>query len=106
MGLDGLQAEQSVLLSLYRIIQELVNNIIKHAHATEGLVQVFFENGKLVLNVEDNGKGMNPDAAGNSPSMGWKNILSRSELLQGQYNIQSEPGKGTSVNFEFDINKK
>lgn len=101
MGEENKSLDQSSLLALYRILQELLNNAIKHAAATEVLVQVFWENGKLVVNVEDNGKGFDASLLEKAEGMGWKNIRSRVDLLKGNIDIQSSPGKGTSVNLEF-----
>jgi signal transduction histidine kinase len=101
MGDEKKNLEQSTLLSLYRVVQELINNAIKHAAAVEVLVQVFWENEKLIVNVEDNGKGFDSSLLEKAEGMGWKNIRSRVELLNGNIDIQSSPGKGTSVNLEF-----
>lgn len=101
MGTESKQLDQSALLALYRVVQELLNNAMKHAAATEVLVQVFWENGKLVVNVEDNGKGFDASLLQQSEGMGWKNIRSRVELLKGTIDIHSAPGKGTAVNLEF-----
>jgi two-component system, NarL family, sensor kinase len=102
MGKEKANLEQSSLLGLYRIIQELINNAIKHAAASEVLVQVFWENGKLVVNVEDNGKGFEVSVLEKAEGIGWKNIRSRVELLKGNLDIHSAPEKGTAVNIEFN----
>lgn len=101
MGEENKQLSQTSLLALYRVVQELMNNAMKHAAASEVLVQLFWENEKLVVNVEDNGKGFDAALLEQSAGMGWKNIRSRVELLKGTIDIHSEPGKGTSVNIEF-----
>jgi signal transduction histidine kinase len=101
MGEEKKNMEQSSLLGLYRVVQELINNSIKHAAATEVLVQVFWESGKLVVNVEDNGKGFDVALLENTGGIGWKNIRSRVELLNGNLDIQSAPRKGTAVSIEF-----
>jgi signal transduction histidine kinase len=101
MGEEKKDLERSTMLALYRIVQELLNNAVKHAAASEVLVQMFWQNGKLVVNVEDNGKGFDPSKVEQSGGMGWRNIRSRVELLNGNMDVQSAPGKGTSVNLEF-----
>ncbi|MBL0305500.1 MAG: sensor histidine kinase [Chitinophagaceae bacterium] len=101
MGMEQKMIEQSSALGLYRIVQELLNNVIKHAAATEVLVQVFSEKDKLVVNVEDNGKGIDPAIMEKAEGMGWKNIRSRVDLLNGKIDIQSAASKGTAVNLEF-----
>lgn len=101
MGIENKELEQSMALGLYRIIQELLNNVMKHAEASDVLVQVFAEKEKLVVNVEDNGKGMDASLLEKAGGMGWKNIRSRVDLLNGKIDIQSAQGKGTAVNLEF-----
>lgn len=101
MGTEKKGLKQSSLLALYRIVQELISNAIKHAAASEVLVQIFWESGKLVVNVEDNGTGFDPSILDIAEGIGWKNIRSRVELLKGKADILSHPGKGTAVNIEF-----
>ncbi|MGB3453619.1 MAG: sensor histidine kinase [Moheibacter sp.] len=103
MGMENRKIEQSVSIAIYRIIQELLNNVIKHSGASRVLVQLLSENSKLVVNVEDNGKGFDIDQTGNNGGMGWKNIRSRIELLNGRADIQSAPEKGASINLEFNL---
>ncbi len=101
MGMEGKEIEQSLALGIYRVVQELLNNVVKHAEASGVLVQLFAEKEKLVVNVEDNGKGMDPALLENAGGMGWKNIRLRVNLLNGKIDVQSAPGKGTAVNLEF-----
>ena len=102
-GLDQ-PLEQSVELSIYRIIQELLNNIIKHAGATEALVQVQRPGNLLSITVEDNGKGFAPrDEA--KAGIGLSNIESRISYLNGSIDIRSEQQRGTSVYIEIQLQK-
>jgi len=87
---------------IYRIVQELLNNILKHAGATETFIQLIRENDRLNIVVEDNGKGFDIALLENSKGAGWTNIRSRVEYLKGQLDIHSNPGKGTLVNIEFN----
>ena len=104
MGTEEInKMEQSQALSIYRIVQELINNVIKHASATEALVQLLFESGKLVVNVEDNGRGFDPALTRGSGGLGWSNIRSRVELMKGHLDIDTAPGKGTSVSIDFNL---
>lgn len=82
---------------LYRIIQELINNIIKHASATAVLIQLNREDNRLSLVVEDNGKGFDTIEATGRQSMGLSTIKSRVEYLRGQLTIDSVPDVGTTV---------
>jgi two-component system NarL family sensor kinase len=96
--LDG-----SVEIIVFRIVQELLNNILKHASATTAFVQMIREEKRLNVVVEDNGKGFNTSLTENSSGAGWTNIRSRVDYLKGQLDIHSEAGKGTLVNIEFNI---
>jgi two-component system, NarL family, sensor kinase len=91
-----------VLLSSYRIVQELLNNIVKHAAATEVLVQIMRHDNNLTITVEDNGKGFDVASAQNKGN-GLGNVRSRVDYLKGHLDIQSIRGKGTSTHIDFVI---
>ncbi len=80
---------------LFRIIQEAINNIIKHAGANEINFAVTHKNNNIIIEIKDNGKGfdMNSAAAGS----GLNNLLSRSKMINAEINITSNPGEGTLV---------
>jgi two-component system, NarL family, sensor kinase len=91
-------------LPIYRIIQELVHNIIKHASAKHALVQLNFEvDGTLNITVEDDGKGLPKDAFEKPLSMGLKNVKERVADLSGKLDIQSSQESGTSIYLEFEL---
>ena len=90
-------------LMAYRIIQELIHNIVKHAQATEANVQLVFHEKQLCVTVEDNGRGIPVTPGGQVDGMGLKTIRERVHSLHGQIDIQSEPGNGTSIYIEFNI---
>ena len=90
-------------LPIYRIIQELVHNIIKHANASQALVQLNFqEDGTIDITIEDNGTGLPDDALEKSIGMGLKNMKERVNDLGGKLDIQSSPETGTSIYLEFE----
>jgi len=95
--------EASSEIIIYRIIQELLNNVLKHSAATDVLVQVIREQNRLSVLVEDNGKGFDADLLKESKGSGWMSIRSRVDYLKGQIDIQSLAGKGTSVTIEFTV---
>ena len=86
---------------LYRIIQELLNNIIKHSQATEVIIQFNKHSDRLTITIEDNGRGFNVDEATSSHNAGIGTIKSRVNFLNGQLNIDSKQGIGTTVIMEF-----
>lgn len=88
-------------LYLYRIVQELMQNIIKHAHATKALVQMNYHPPLLSFSVEDNGVGFNNRAI--DPGMGLKSIYSRLRILNGTIDIQSRKYTGTTIFIELNI---
>ena len=98
-GMDG-RMESTTEIIIYRIIQELLNNIIKHARAKEVLVQLIREDNRISITVEDNGKGFDINGLDKSKNSGWANIRSRVNYLKGKLDILSEDNKGTSVNIE------
>jgi two-component system, NarL family, sensor kinase len=102
MGMDS-RIEKSSEIIIYRIIQELLNNIMKHAAATEAIVQLVKEDGRFSIIVEDNGKGFDTAMLKNNKGAGLSNIQSRVDYLKGRLDIHSEAGKGTLVNIEFNI---
>jgi signal transduction histidine kinase len=91
-----------VEIAVYRIVQELLNNVMKHAQATEVVVHVVRENHRIVVSVEDNGRGFEPDALTTLPlaGMGLSGVRNRVALLGGQLSIKSRLNKGTIISFE------
>lgn len=84
---------------LYRIVQELLNNIIKHSDATETIIQFIKEGNRLNITVEDNGKGFSDQAI--SKGMGLRSVKERVQFLKGKLSIDSEATLGTTVMMEF-----
>jgi signal transduction histidine kinase len=103
IGLENTSLDQITAITIYRIIQELINNTMKHAAATEAIVQVSKTNERLSVTVEDDGKGFDPVILQGAKGIGWNNIQSRIDFMKGKADIQSEPGKGTSVHIELDV---
>lgn len=89
-----LKAEKELVI--FRIIQESLNNIMKHAEATQIGIKIYFSlNGYLEIAIQDNGKGFDVDA--NISSNGINNIHQRAKLLKGEASIQSVLQEGTIV---------
>ena len=84
----------------YRIIQELVNNAIKHANANQIIVQLNINTHKLSITVEDDGNGFDINKIANSKGAGMDNIKYRVQYFNGTLDIVTAPGNGTSVNIE------
>lgn len=86
---------------IYRIIQELVTNIIKHSKATEAMIQFNYRDDELFVTVEDNGVGF--DRTGSYEGIGLKNIQSRVDFLKAQLDVDSSSA-GTSYTISIDLN--
>ena len=93
--------DEKLEIASYRIIQELVNNAMKHSGATEITVQLVSEEERLSITVQDNGKGMDMIAAEQSSGKGLANIRSRVSSFGGHFDLSSEHGKGTEAIIEF-----
>lgn len=102
LGLNE-RLENSVEIVLYRIIQELVNNVIKHANAKHVFIQLSKNEHLLTLTVEDDGKGFDVKSIENIRGFGLTNIQSRVDYLKGSLNIDSNIETGTSVFVEIPL---
>jgi signal transduction histidine kinase len=100
IGLVGVMIDQTISITLYRIVQELINNTMKHSGATSAIVQLTKSNGQLSLTVEDDGKGFDTAILKTNKGIGWVNIQNRVEFLKGKLDIASKEGEGTSVHIE------
>lgn len=91
---------EKILLS---ITHELVQNVVKHAHATEALVQLNYYSDSLSLTVEDNGVGMSKQDETSDEGLGWHNIRRNVAALSGTVDIQSSEQEGTTVLIEIPL---
>ncbi|MBL1212247.1 MAG: hypothetical protein HND52_02715 [Ignavibacteriae bacterium] len=92
-------------INVYRVVQECVNNIIKHSEASEASVSISRFNETVTMSISDNGKGFNTDEAKNKNGFGIQNIERRLQLLKGKVEVKSELGKGTKVKIIIPVNK-
>ena len=92
----ALDADLSV--AIFRIFQEILTNISKHARATDVWVGLSEDKGKIALEVIDNGCGINAQDMEKPDSFGIRGIYERCQQLKGSFHISGEPGKGTKVN--------
>lgn len=90
--------KENKALMIYRIIQECVQNVLKHAKASNLDVAMIAANNEVDITIEDNGTGFNKNAV-DTQSTGLKNIRSRIEYLSGKLDINSSPGNGTVIAF-------
>ncbi|RAJ20971.1 histidine kinase/DNA gyrase B/HSP90-like ATPase [Gelidibacter algens] len=103
IGMETAKIDQTTAITIYRIVQELISNTMKHATAKSAIVQLSKVDGPLNVTVEDDGKGFDTQILQRSKGIGWTNIQSRVDFLKGKLDVQSANGKGTSVHIEFNI---
>jgi signal transduction histidine kinase len=91
--------------AIFRIVQEAINNIIKHAGAKNVFIQLLLDSKKVTLTVEDDGRGFEPNARkkDRQGSLGLLGIRERIELLGGTFTVNSHPGEGTRLTIEIPI---
>ncbi len=88
---------------LYRVSQEAIHNVVKHAHATNVIITLECTSDQICLEVIDDGVGFEP-AAHYPGHLGLRSMHERAERCQGQVQIESSPGKGTRIRFVIPIN--
>ena len=89
--------ENSLEIALFRIIQELTTNIIKHAQANDATINISQDEEDIMVIIEDNGIGMNASQIDLKKGMGLHSIKTRVEHLEGSFTIDSTPTKGTTI---------
>jgi signal transduction histidine kinase len=93
-----IESEKGIIL--FRILQEAINNIIKHSQATEINFETRNENNSLTIELSDNGKGFEFDNV--TQGLGLRNLVSRAKMIDANLTLQSKPGSGTSVIIAFN----
>jgi PAS domain S-box-containing protein len=94
---EELKIPDPVKKGLFRIFQESLTNAGRHANATKIIVSLEQSNGQLILTVEDNGKGFEKETIGSKSTLGILGMKERCQMMGGNYEIRSAPGKGTTV---------
>jgi signal transduction histidine kinase/sugar lactone lactonase YvrE len=106
--LDGLLSKDAQI-NLYRVLQESVTNISKHAQATQGSIAITRADDALHITVRDNGRGFQPDARkaadADKPGrgLGMTSIAERVRILGGTHTVRSSPGRGTTLEFRIPL---
>jgi two-component system NarL family sensor kinase len=95
-GLES-RLDTNIETILYRVIQECVNNVIKHANANTLDISILIEQHEITATIEDNGQGFDTNDRNKFEGIGLKNIRTRIEYLKGTVDFDSSPGKGTLV---------
>jgi len=95
--------EERISTYLYRISQEALNNVVKHAQATEVGIELLELGNYIQLIIEDNGKGFDVDKHFNSQGNGIYNMRERINVIGGSIEIKSKPGKGTIIDIKIPL---
>jgi PAS domain S-box-containing protein len=90
-------------LMIFRIIQEQVNNVLKHSGASNLIIELMIDGSLIDLTISDNGKGFVNDNITSKKGVGLSNITSRTELFNGKVNLITSPGKGCMLNIHIPI---
>jgi two-component system, NarL family, sensor kinase len=103
-SIESLILPEQQTLNLYRIVQEIIHNTIKHAEATELNIQIAVIENKLQLTTTDNGKGFDYDKKSKTAmGIGLKNLANRTEMMKGKMFIDTEKNAGTKFKFEIPV---
>ena len=103
-GDKDFNVEEGKSINIYRVIQELVHNCLKHAQATKMEIEMEMNNGFLKILCRDNGKGFDPiHVSKTSEGIGLRSIRNRIDIMDGSLVIETQPGNGTAFLFEIPI---
>tara|TARA_R110002072_G_scaffold95702_9_gene210923 strand:+ start:177 stop:1955 length:1779 start_codon:yes stop_codon:yes gene_type:complete len=95
----------AIRISIFRIVQEVLNNMVKHSEASEISIHLLSDDEKMTLDIKDNGKGFDLDIIDKSKGIGWKNIQSRVKLLGAKLELYSEKSKGSQIILKLENGK-
>jgi signal transduction histidine kinase len=101
-GFDS-RLDNTLEIAVFRMVQELSTNIIKHSHATEATIHLTHHDDNINIIIEDNGVGFIPESSGNEKGMGLQAIKRKAAQLGGSLTIDSTPGKGTTVIIDIPV---
>jgi PAS domain S-box-containing protein len=109
-GVDELSLEYETEINIYRLIQEALNNIKRHAGADRATIRLVASSPNIVIRIKDNGRGFDVNRrrkqALKEKRMGLQSMVERVRLLEGKIDIQSRPGKGSYIRIEIPVKEK
>lgn len=95
--------DEKIEVALYRILQEILNNAMKHSDASKIYIILSKSSNQIELSIRDNGKGFNTDIIKKSKGIGWKNIYSRLSVINGDMSVKSKEGQGVHIKIEVPV---
>jgi len=105
-NIGSIHIKDEVAITLYRVIQEAFNNIVKHARAKNVKIDLLLKAGEISFTIEDDGIGFNAEEffkEVNMDKFGLRGMRERVDLLNGKFFLQSKPRRGTKINVTFPI---
>jgi len=103
---EELELNDSIKTGLFRIFQESLTNVVKHSEASHVYVDLVKEGKYLILRIKDNGKGFDKQGITKKNTLGILGMQERCEMMGGRFNIESNPGKGTTVTVTMPLTEK
>ena len=97
---EDLALDRERSTAVFRICQETLTNVARHAGATRVTIDLRVGKGTLFLTVHDNGRGISPEQAMHSKSFGLLGMRERVEMIGGSFTVESAPGRGTAIRAE------
>lgn len=97
------QFSKSLSIHIFRIYQEALTNVGKHAQAKEVNTELKFINGNMIMSIQDNGNGINEEKMKNERSFGLLGMKERAAMMDGLIGIQSSPGEGTTIELTIPV---
>jgi PAS domain S-box-containing protein len=104
--LTYLDISPPIVTGLFRIYQESLTNVARHAHATQVNGSLHIQNDRLILQISDDGKGFDPQALGSKRGFGLLGIRERTIMMDGECSIHSSPDQGTTITVSVPLAKQ
>jgi signal transduction histidine kinase len=103
---EEVELSEPVKTNLFRIVQESLTNVARHSKATDVKIDLARNNGHVTLTIADNGIGLTSDTTLQKKTMGILGMKERTAIIGGTYEIQSTPGKGTTISVHLPLGAK
>ncbi|OUJ73854.1 hypothetical protein BXP70_12845 [Hymenobacter crusticola] len=102
-SVQGLRLDMQARREFFLLFKEAVNNLAKYAQAKEAAINLLYERNRLILKVEDDGVGFDPNAPARGGGNGMVNMQARAAVLKGTLTIQTAPGQGTKIELSIPL---
>lgn len=103
VAVDDLTFSRLAATAIFRVVQEALTNVARHAHASAVLIELHHTGGVCTMRVEDDGSGMTPIDPGSQKSFGLRGMQERVRQLGGNFSIESAPGRGCAILIQLPV---